>query len=272
MDCAGTPGGPGVNKCSTSLGYSASTNATIQPFPTPVCEMPPGANGGNCDPLPPSDPTGTYIHFCDGPDDPSSPGVCVPLTSPPASGLGTCLPQCVFTLDGSPASGCIGVDTCVQIAIASTAAGQLLGEGYCQGTCETDSDCTSLGANFVCQTDTGFCTTHRVTRTKAIGAACTANDLATGACNCLLTSTARGYCTSACIVGGTPCAGGWTCETFQPAAIQVGGGGVVLVPSANSGLSGLCAAPCDPSDAGAGSCPPNSTCQTATVAGPDCLP
>jgi hypothetical protein len=177
----------------------------------------------------------------------------------------------VFTLDGSPANGCVGTDTCVQIAIATTQTGQPIGLGYCQGTCETDSDCASLGTNFVCQTDTGFCTTRRITRTKAVGAACTANDLSTGACNCMLNGTI-GYCTSACIVGGAPCAGGWTCETFQPAAFDLGGGATVVIASENAGLSGLCARPCGPSDAGAGSCPPNSTCQSTTVAGPDCLP
>jgi hypothetical protein len=261
-----------VNKCSSSLGYNASTNTTVQPFPTPICVVPPGTSGFNCDPTPPGDPTGTYIHFCDGPDVSSSPGVCVPATTPPSAGRGICEPPCAFTLDGSPASGCIGSDTCVQNAIAVTQGGQLLGEGYCQGTCETDADCATLGSNFVCQTDTGYCTTRRVTRTKALGAACTANDLVTGVCNCLITSSTTGYCTSACIVGGAPCKNGWICETFQPAAIALGGGSVVVVPAANAGLAGVCAPPCNPSDAGAGSCPPNSACQTSTVSGPDCLP
>jgi hypothetical protein len=273
-NCVGT-GGPGVNKCSNNLGYSAGAGATVQSFPTPICVVPPGSNGANCDPAPPSDPSGSFLHFCDGPDDPSSPGICIPLTGVPARNLGTCLPQCAFALDGSPPNGCAGTDTCQFVSVAGTAAGQVLGVGYCQGTCETDSDCSTLGSSFVCQTDLGVCTTHRVTRTKSLGAACTGSDVTSGACNCLLTTASTaGYCTSACVVGGTPCANGWICEPFEPAAIDIGGGNIVVISAPASGAAGMCAAPCDPADAGAegGACPPNSACQSSTIAGPDCLP
>jgi hypothetical protein len=72
--------------------------------------------------------------------------------------------------------------------------------------CFRDSDCSPLGAHYVCQVDTGSCTTTKIVRTKGIGTACTTADPA--ACNCLVRpivghSIGQGYCTVACVLGAT---------------------------------------------------------------------
>lgn len=249
--------GPQTNGCSKNFLYLMG-GASVQGLPTPVCIVAPAASGGNCDPAPPTDPTGQGLHFCDGPDAPTSPGLCVPGTNPPSPGLGSCLPKCGFALDGSPAAGCVGKNTCVPFgySIDGTA-----GYGFCQGTCQTDADCAALGTTFVCQIDTGACTSHRVVRTKQLGQACTVSDSASGACNCLPgTASPTGYCTSACVVGGAACPNGWVCENFEPSFATV----------ANVGTAGLCVAPCSAPDAG--QCPASSTCQNSTPVGPDCVP
>ena len=89
----------GVNVCTNTLGYQVATNSDqgIDAYPTPICIVPRSTTGLNCDPAPSSDPGGQYIHFCDGPDDPSSLGICVPLTSPATHNQGECLPQCTFS-------------------------------------------------------------------------------------------------------------------------------------------------------------------------------
>jgi hypothetical protein len=251
---------------------------SVQLWPTPVCVVPPppGDAGsppaGNCDPAPLlTDPNGLEVHYCDGPDLPSSPGVCVPFDpSNPQTGLGVCYPRCTFSTTGAAASGCIGADTCAFLrfnpvplpdagaAPDGAAATAVTGVGFCQGTCQHDSDCADLddgGAGFVCQTDLGYCTTMPVVRTKPLGAPCTEADSDAGACNCFAGGDGNGYCSTRCVVGGVPCPMGWVCDPGEPAVVTVLGLATtfpVLAPT--QGMVGMCAPPCSPIlDGGAGS-------------------
>jgi hypothetical protein len=56
-DCA-SPGGPGLARCSSSV------FAPDAYYPTAVCILP------SCSPV-----SDTSVHYCDGPDDPTSPGM-----------------------------------------------------------------------------------------------------------------------------------------------------------------------------------------------------
>ena len=270
-DCR-ADGGAGVNVCTDTLGYQVATNSTIDAYPTPICIVPPGTTGLNCDPAPSSDPTGQYLHYCDGPDDPSSLGVCVPVTNPATRNQGECLPQCTFTFDGSAPYGCTGSDTCVEFAVQPVSGAPAYGVGYCRGTCTADSDCSGLGSTFTCDTITGSCTTKPLAHSKALGAACTASDSASGACNCLTYSSTTGYCSSACVIGGPNCPNGWVCDSLEPAAVPDGAGGAIVVPGPSPGAAGYCVVPCTTDDAGASICPGALQCGNATAAGPDCLP
>jgi hypothetical protein len=283
-DCIGTsPGAPGINVCSSMYSFMFDTQS-VQLWPTPVCLVPLPTNTGNCDP----GPAGT-LQFCDGadPNDLTSPGLCVPVTTPQTAGAGNgvCIPSCSFAIDGSPAAGCPGKDTCVPLTfLLDRTSNTALGVGFCQGTCETDADCSALGATFVCQQDIGFCTRAAKVRTKTIGAACTnsppgtPSDSTNGACNCFDNLTATtGYCTSACVVGGAPCPNGYVCESLETPTLTFQGaapdGGDLVVPGPpmqTPGLSGVCMAPCPTLDSG--SCPPLSSCVAGTIAGPDCQP
>ena len=297
-----------INVCTnTYSGGGGVLNGVPSPqlWPTPVCVVPvPSVPGvGNCNPGPAG-----FTAFCDSADpvDPTSPGICLPLTTPQQAGLtnGLCLPHCTFAPDGSAAAGCPGKDTCVQMGFYFDAVTNAVeGHGFCQGTCQVDADCSALGAGWVCQADDGYCTKTKKARTKPLGATCTnsgpgatplaASDSETGACNCPLSGTATTsfYCTSTCVVGGVPCANGWVCDTFLPGGPLVfqgaGDGGADLTfpepPRQNPGLAGLCMAPCGKADAGVAQCPgsstlpPLSTCAAptdanGTLAGPDCLP
>lgn len=273
-DCKGRDGGSGFNACSNdAVGLNPGFEAT------PVCVETPPSSGVDCDP--------TTVLFCDGPDARSSPGFCFPLTTPPAPSQGLCLPKCTFPVDGSPAVGCIGKDVCVpQVADMDPTTKSVVVVGFCQGFCETDSDCSAVGTGYACQTDTGECvlTQNKVTRTKHVGDACTASTTTTTtACNCVT----AGFCTTACVVGRTPCPNGWVCDNGSSASLMFQSGTTVPVTMQNPGTQGICTPPCSLADAGtvppaeagasgdAGSsggapCPGTSTCQAMTVAGPDC--
>jgi hypothetical protein len=312
-DCLGTAANaPGINVCSNSSMYVYSVvGVTVTLFPTPVCELPPPSANGNCDPCGGATPC-SGIHFCDGPDDPSSPGLCLPNDFlKPTVNMGVCVPYCTLASDGSAPVGCTGNNRChpwqLVLNSANGAAPTISGYGFCQGGCEKDADCSGLGvadgstAGYVCQTDIGFCTKTPVTRKKPIGTACTGgsaltSDTVTGACLCLSnTTTNAGYCTSECIVGGAPCPTGYVCDTGIPGGPLVftsSDGGMLTEPAItkqNVGLSGVCVASCTTvvdagasmagdsgagADAGSGSgqCPPSSLCVGDTVAGPDCWP
>ncbi len=266
-DCKGV-GGPGTNKCSNSPAVLVNlTNVEVTALPTPYCVVPPGPQGPNCDPAPASDPGGMQFHYCDGPDDPSSPGICVPYNQQaPVSGQGHCELGCTYTFDGSAPMGCPGQDTCSPIpgAVESdgTTGAILGGIGFCQGTCEKDADCRDLnaaqdaGAPWVCQLDIGYCTQHPLaTRTKALGAACTftgtRNDATTGACNCGIVDSGdnKAFCTSSCIVGGTvPCPMGWQCDNLEPPVLP---DGVTPLTVENIDTQGVCLPACSlPPDGG----------------------
>src|SRR5579859_5596076 len=93
-DCQ-TPGG-GINVCSNDPRFMFQySNVVFTNFPTPVCEVPPPNGGGNCDPCGGTMPCDRGIHFCDGPDQLSAPGLCVPNSSTnPLPGQGRCYPFC----------------------------------------------------------------------------------------------------------------------------------------------------------------------------------
>jgi hypothetical protein len=299
-------GGVGVNICST--GVSATiTKVTANPWPTPICLPDIGSGTGDCDPAPGG--VSNSPQFCDGdPTDPASPGLCVPLDNPPQTGRGLCYPKCTFKVDGTAAVGCIGFDTCQPLEVVQdTTTNAITGYGFCFGSCQKDSDCVALGATATCQTDIGFCTPKKLTRTKQPGEGCslaaTSTDTTTGACYCDGDSTTGiGYCTSSCVVGGAACANGWICDADQSTTLDFGGGTLVPVTAQNPGFPGFCRPACTLSDAGApvdsgavvdaggdgavpeagapadagtassGSCPMNSTCQSLNVVGPDCIP
>jgi hypothetical protein len=291
-----------INICSnTYSGQLGTLNGVVSPqfWPTPLCMLPlsPTAGVGNCNPGPDG-----AVEFCDtaDPSNPTSPGICLPLTTPQQSGPtnGFCVPHCTFAPDGSPAVGCPGKDTCVPYTFVLDGATDVVsGHGYCQGTCQADSDCSALGTGWLCETDDGFCTKTKKARTKLIGAVCSltpaaTSDSETGACNCPFSGTADAfYCTSTCVVGGVACPNGWVCDALEPGGPIVfsgaaSDGGDVVLPALskqNPGLAGLCFAPCGNADAaptrcpGASNIPPLSICTASadvsgTAAGSDCLP
>ncbi|MDP9148685.1 MAG: hypothetical protein M3O36_01885 [Myxococcota bacterium] len=226
-------GGPKINVC--SLG--AFTGGPL--FPTPVCIL------QSCDPG-----TDGFLHYCDGPDVPASPGICL------KSGTGgICFPRCDMLADGAAPAGCRGKDACNFIASGLTTTSQLVGLGYCFGGCTSDTDCPSnsgeAGAG-KCQTDQGLCVTAVQQPTKAPGDACGAADARSGACNCYYsTAASAGYCAPACIVGSTTsaCPAGFVCDSQQPAALR-GDAGATGFTKQNVGLAGYCLAACGGTDAG----------------------
>jgi len=247
-------GGPGVNRCSNDPSFVQTiAGVTVQLWPTPVCLEPLADNGqGNCDPAPAAtDPNGRSVHFCDGPDAPSSPGICVAADpAHPQSGQGVCYPKCTFGTDAAAPSGCAGHDACVYYAYSLVDA-SVTGFGFCQGECLQDSDCSALGDEYACQVDLGFCTTGPVARTKSVGATCTAADEASGACSCESAGSAGlGYCTSACVAGASGCPSSWVCDTRQPAIVGFEGSTAeVPVTAAAMGMVGTCAPRCSTFDA-----------------------
>jgi hypothetical protein len=251
LDCQ-PAGGPGMNTCSTTT--------FVDPiFPTPVCVL------RSCDPG-----TDGLIHFCDGPDNPQSPGICLPTPSG-----GTCLPSCFFGADGAAPVGCKGKDTCTYYASGvSTTTGQPVAIGYCFGGCVTDADCPTGSA---CQTNAGICVASATPPTKPIGSTCTAADNGSNTtpptCNCFLGPTStQGFCTQSCIVRSATatCPGGYVCDSLLPAQLtNAADASVTGFTVQNTNLAGLCLPTCG-GDAAA--CPGMSTCSTADTAGQDCTP
>ena len=249
-------GGPGVAVCSTS-----AFNGAV--FPTPVCVIltcNPGTDG--------------FAHFCDGPDQPGSPGFCLPVGT---NGGGVCLPACAALADGSSPQGCTGKDYCVVAAFATnTMTNQSVGLGYCFGGCTADADCPSGNH---CQTNVGICSLTVTPPTKTVGTACTSADNGSATtpatCNCLVNSnTNSGYCSQFCVVGSATaaCPTGYLCDSFLPTQLtdQTGATAPGFTVQ-NPGLLGTCAATCTTPDASTG-CPAGSTCTSFETAGTDCLP
>lgn len=293
--CASTADCNG-NACSNMYAFTV-TNIKVQIWPQPVCIVPIPTAGGNCDPAPPTDPQGMGVHFCDGPDAVSSPGICLPNTQPAQSMLGLCLPKCTFAMDGSAPSGCPSPDTCVPYTFILDQTGAVTGYGFCQGSCTQDSDCKALGTSpaYTCQKDIGFCTSAPVARgvdggAGSIGTACTKAQDNMGVCNCEYQQTGTtnaGYCTQACVVGDTnnPCPAGYICDDGLFPSLDFGDAGTFPWTSENAGTAGTCQATCTSPDAGGASdaaseagseagaqCPPNSVCSGQTLKGPDCYP
>jgi hypothetical protein len=235
-DCK-VAGGPGVARCSSTV------FAPEAYFATAVCILP------TCSPV-----SDTTAHYCDGPDVPSSPGICMPYGT---TGGGICLPKCTFDKTGDPATGCQGKDVC----FADTSASQG-GVGYCWGGCTQDGDCPT---GQKCQTDQGVCVEGVVPPTKTFGQACTKADYDDGVCYCLYGAASTGYCSSFCIVGGPPtCPAGTICDGLEYR--QDG------FTTSTPGLGGFCTVPCTAgADTGA-TCPASTTCTDIFAAGPDCIP
>jgi hypothetical protein len=231
-DCVGASG-PGVNRCDLSS-------------PAPACRLPQCAAHAD-----------GHVHYCDGPDVPASPGICL--------ADGTCWPKCTFGDDGTPAVGCLGQDACNAYAFETDpATGTPRGIGYCRGGCETDVDCRS---GMRCQTDRGLCVAT-LSFDEALGTACQID--ASPACDCFYAATSHaGYCAQACTMSGAECPPGSTCEALLPTTYVAGDATVQGFTTQSPGLGGLCAPTCGP---GLPICPAGSTCQLVTVAGPDCLP
>ena len=288
-DCRGSAANaPGINRCSNTMTARNAIDPTqytyggvpLAPLPTPICmpALPLAPGTGNCDPCGGTTPCDGNIHFCDGPDDPSSPGLCLPFNlQNPVTNAGICVAQCTFALDGSKPVGCAGNDTCVGLGpvLSSPVDGgpsSPYGIGYCFGTCEKDADCSLIGANWFCQTNMGLCTQKVIQPTKGIGTACTGgnvatSDTATGACWCLANSSnainhtaIAGFCGTACIVGGAPCPTGYVCDTGMPsgsiAVMSLDGRRTMVEPGIakqNVGAAGVCLASCTlAGDAGTG--------------------
>jgi hypothetical protein len=281
-----------TNVCSTSY-YKPGDGVR---YPTAVCIS------LTCDPAPPGDPNGQFIHFCDGPDgDLNTPGVCLPTTSPPKSGMGLCLPQCQYTNDGNAPKGCVGKDACTRYGFGTLSSGAPFGLGICYGGCTQSSDCP---AGNECQTDEGICVATVKSRTLPPGAPCTsadadptsANPNGKGNCNCIYdTVTNEGYCSTYCLTGATSGPGScpttdsgatFVCDDNTPSTIMTSSGNTPWgTTMENPGIGGSCFLQCTPSDAGASDagngCPYGGAadaggggdlCSNATIAGPDCLP
>ena len=268
-DCL-SPCGPTGDVCSNDVIYMPFGGAAV--FPSPIC-----VPTAPCNPL--ANGAG-QLAFCAGnPSDPASPGVCVPDTSPPEAGMGTCYPQCNFKADGSAATGCVGKDLCRFQGIGTDSSGNPLGIGVCYGGCVTDADCSASGSKTQhCDTLYGICTTTVTTPTEALGAGCDASGT-TSPCNCMANENSGvGFCTAFCTEGGNECPSGSICDMSLPTTVtSMADASVPGFTQDNPGLSGFCSPACIV-DGGAatgtdgGVCPPNSTCQAGRVGGPDFLP
>jgi hypothetical protein len=229
------------------------------------------ALGGDCDPAPASDPSGSTMHFCDGPDAAASPGLCLPNTVPTLSGQGLCLPKCTFAVDGSAPGDCPSNEACVgEFFTLNPGDSGVVGYGVCEGICRTTADCAPLGAGYTCQTDVGLCTQAPIQRTSALGDACAG--ASTAACSCSAGASGSGYCAKTCVVGASDCPGGWVCDADEPAIVDFGIGQVFPIAQPTPGLLGTCFQRCNSMGAGSSQCPSNSACSNASAAGPDCLP
>ncbi|MGH7294142.1 MAG: hypothetical protein ACRELB_04385, partial [Polyangiaceae bacterium] len=177
----------GINVCSIDYNFTI-TAEKVWLWPTPLClpKLPSGggATAGNCDPCGGQACSPNALWGCDSADlDPTtSPGICLPNSNTnPVANEGLCLPRCTVPTDGSAPTGCPGKDTCVAYTWLLQTNGSVTGIGFCQGSCQQDSDCSALGTNVICQQDIGFCTqaTAQKVRSKTIGTACTGGQATT---------------------------------------------------------------------------------------------
>ena len=260
VDCI-SDGGPGINTCSSDYAVPRSPTSKSPCGRRPVCILPPPMSSaqGNCDPVPGGVDDG-LPHFCDGPDDPTSPGLCLPFSqNNPQPGEGVCYPLCTFALDGTKATG---MRWHRQLLSGHVPAEQHYGNGHRVRLLRRR---LSAGRRLRAAGDRlrlpdRYRLLHdgtKVTRTKAIGAACsttnaagmtvgTTDDATTGACNCDADpTTGEGICSTACTVGGAPCQDGWTCDAGYPNPLvfmSSAGGAAINVPvtAQNIGSPGTC--------------------------------
>jgi hypothetical protein len=278
-DCKG-PNGPGVNVCSNDpQGLNGSGNAI---FPTPIC----------FDPTPCNLPVDGNLHFCDGPDDPSSPGFCVGASS---SGMGFCLPKCTFKADGSAAQGCGAKNACNFFAPLQdpTTMAVTGGVGFCYGgACAQDSDCP---ASNKCQTNMGVCLGMATLPLSQLGSACNPlSTTSTNACNCYSNPNSvngLGYCAQFCLTGGNDCPAGTVCDGQEPATLTgANDASITGFAMQNTGLAGYCVPTCGAAagdggtadggaaeagaEGGAASCGGyfNASCQAYDAVGAACQP
>jgi len=230
-DCK-SANGPNLAKCSNTVFNGQDF------FPTAVCVLP------SCTPI----TTKSAVHFCDGPDNPSSPGLCVTF----GSNGSLCLPKCTYDKQGGAPVGCTGKDACN--AYPSTPAA---GIGYCFGGCTQDNDCQD---GQKCQIDRGWCLPGYTPPTKNVGDTCTASDSTALVCNCLYGTSNSGYCSQFCTVGSL-CPTGFTCDSLE---IRASG-----FSTPNTGMGGYCTKTCS---VDAGTCPGGATCTNIFASGPDCIP
>ena len=195
----------------------------------------------------------TAVDYCD-----SNRGVCL--------GGGTsnyCVQKCTFGNATTAPTGCSGANTCNAYGFSRDATGVVSGVGYCFGTCTSTAECAT---GFLCQTETGLCTTsaNYRTYTLAVGSTCTAGTTTT--CNCLGRTGQSGVCTKACVVGraGT-CATGFSCSPDVPKTFSDGSSAFTATPS---GLAGNCLKSCTVN----AECPTGTYCDTNDTVGKVCKP
>ncbi len=233
-------------KVSASKAVCSSSTFTGGPrLPTAVCFL------SACDPG-----TDGKVHYCDGPDASTSPGVCIGASAP-----GVCRAKCQFASDGSAPTGCLANDHCLSYAAGADASGKAFGIGVCSVGCTADAQCPS---GSLCDPLLLSCVMSKLAPTLALGDACTSSS----SCYCSSGSTTtQGYCIERCVVGhgaNDGCPTGWACEAFLPKSLSAGAAGF---STQNAGLLGECRKKCT---VGGAACPGASTCKADTVAGPDC--
>jgi hypothetical protein len=252
---AGAPPAPGTTGTLCTSNADCKGNECALTDPTPTCFVPVDpATGTNCDPK-----NDGFLHYCDGPDVNTSPGICLPLTNPPTAGQGVCVQQCRFKTDGSRAFGCMGNTACNPNPIGlflQTMGGAVEGLGSCGGGCMTDADCR--GPYKHCSTDFGYCLPEAVPAIQQ-------------PCDCLINQASMsGFCAKSCVTGSTTkCPSGMVCDAFEPTMLtdQTTNTAMPAFVKPNAGLAGYCFPSCDN-----GACPASTSCVTSNAAGPDCQP
>jgi hypothetical protein len=195
----------------------------------------------------------TAVDYCD-----SNRGICL------SGGTSNyCVQKCAFGNSTAAPTGCTGVNTCNAYGFSRDTAGVVSGVGFCLGTCTATAECPT---GFICQVETGVCTTsaNYRTYTLAVGSTCTAGTTTT--CNCLGRTGQSGVCTKACIVGRTgTCSTGFACSPDVPKTFSDGSTAFTATPN---GLSGNCLKNCTVN----ADCPTGTYCDTNDTAGKVCKP
>ena len=162
-------------------------------------------------------------------------GACAPDY---AKGVAVCSGACTFdATSGAAATGCTGKDLCRYVGYTKSAQKVVSGVGACLAGCTSNGACT--GGN-TCQPETGECVASFATMTKSVGSACTVGDPA-----CLCAPPNKGtvsFCTSFCVVGGSACTAGFSCDPGLPATELVTND--VLFTKTPTGMAGLCVKNC----------------------------